>query len=186
MNRARLSPQVIRRRRIALLVVVALLGWGVWAGVSAVAGLFTGGKPKAQVAACASGVVSVTAFAGDGQKHMDVFDANTKPLIWFTIVNNGKAACTFNTGAAVQFFRIKSADQVIWTSEQCDRKGLKDDQKLLKPGKPLTSPAGQWMRVYSSGGGCGEGQAPALPGNYNLVAEVNKVVSTNFEGFELK
>jgi hypothetical protein len=186
MNRARLSPQVIRRRRIALLVVVALIGWGVWAGIAAIASLFPGAKPKVQAAACAAGVVSVTAYAGDGQKHMDVFDANTKPLIWFSIVNNGKVACTFNTGAAVQFFRIKSADQVIWTSEQCDRKGLKDDQTLLKPGVPQNSPAGQWMRVYSSGGGCGDGQAPALPGSYNLVAEVNKVVSGNLETFELQ
>jgi hypothetical protein len=186
MNRSRLSPQVIRRRRIALLLVVALLGWGIWAGVSAVVGMFTGGKANAQVTACAPGVVSVTAYAGDGVKHLDVFDANTNPMIWFSIVNNGKVSCTFNTGAAVQFFRIKTGDQVVWTSEQCDRKGLKDDQTELKPGKPMNSPAGEWKRVYSSGGGCGEGQAPALPGSYSLSAEVNKVVSGNLEIFELK
>lgn len=186
MNRRRPSPQVIRRRRIFGLVVLALMVWGIWAGVSALASLFTGGLKAASVSACSPGTVSVTAYAGDGEKHQDVFDANTKPYIWFSLVNNGKVDCTFNAGPAVQFFRIKNAEQVIWTSEQCDRTGLKDAEVVLKPLQPVTSPPGQWFKVYSSGGGCGEGQAPALPGSYSLSAEVNKVVSSNLEQFEIQ
>ncbi|MFM2385043.1 MAG: hypothetical protein RL166_917 [Actinomycetota bacterium] len=186
MNRYRPAPHIIRRRRIALLVVLALLVWGIWAGVSAVIGLFTGGSKTATVSACEAGVVSVTAYAGDGEKHQDTFPNGVKPYIWFTLVNNGKVACKFNAGPAVQFFRIKTGDQVIWTSEQCDRTGLKDAEVVLQPGKPQSSPPGQWFRVYSSGGGCGEGQAPAFVGTYTLTAEVNKVVSSNVETFELQ
>lgn len=186
MNRYRPAPHIIRRRRVALLVVLALLVWAAWAGVSAIAGLFSSGGKAANISACAPGVVSVTAVAGDGEKHQDVFLNGVKPYIWFTLVNNGKVACKFNAGPAVQFFRIKTGDQVIWTSEQCDRTGLKDGEVVLKPGKPLDSPKGQWFRVYSSGGGCGEGQAPAFVGTYTLSAEVNKVVSSNVETFELQ
>lgn len=186
MNRRSPAPHIIRRRRIALLVVLALLVWGIWAGISAIAGMFPSGAKATQISACAPGVVSVAAVAGDGEKHQDVFPNGVKPYIWFTLVNNGKVSCKFNAGPAVQFFRIKTGEQVIWTSEQCDRKGLKDAEVVLKPGKPQSSPPGQWFRVYSSGGGCGEGQAPAFVGTYTLTAEVNKIVSTNFESFELQ
>lgn len=188
MNRYRPAPHIIRRRRVALLVVLALLTWGIWSGVSAIAGLFAGGgKKTAEISACAPGVVSVTAVAGDGEKHQDAFLNNVKPYIWFTLVNNGKVACKFNAAPATQFFRIKTGDQVIWTSEQCDRKGLAENAEIvLKPGKPESSPPSQWFRVYSSGGGCGEGQAPAFVGTYTLQAEVNKVVSGNYETFELQ
>lgn len=171
---------------MALLVVLALLVWGIWAGVSAIASVFSGGNKTANIAACQNGVVSVTAYAGDGKKHVDVFPNGVKPYIWFSLVNNGKVACKFNAGPAVQFFRIMTGEQVIWTSEQCDRTGLKDQEVVLKPGVPQSSPPGQWFRVYSSGGGCGEGQAPALVGTYTLTAEVNKVVSSNYETFELQ
>jgi hypothetical protein len=186
MNRRRPAPHIIRRRRTALLVVVAFLVWGVWSGVSAIAGMFSGNSKTANLAECASGVVSVMAYAGDGNTHQDTFDSNTKPFIWFSLVNNGKVPCKFNAGPAVQFFRIKSANQIIWTSEQCDRKGLGNSEVTLKPGKPVTSPPGQWFKVYSSNGGCGEGQAPALPGTYTLTAEVNKVLSSNLETFSLQ
>lgn len=188
MNRYRPAPHIIRRRRVALLVVLALLIWAIWAGVSAVASLFAGGgKQTPSISACAPGVVSVTAVAGDGEKHQDAFLNNVKPYIWFTLVNNGKVACKFNAAPATQFFRIKTGDQVIWTSEQCDRKGLAENAEIvLKPGKPESSPPSQWFRVYSSGGGCGEGQAPAFVGTYTLQAEVNKVVSGNYETFELQ
>mgnify|MGYP000039874040 FL=1 len=187
MNRYRPAPHIIRRRRIALLVVLALLAWGIWAGVSAIAGLFGGAKKAAEISACAPGVVSVTAFAGDGEKHQDAFPNGVKPYIWFSLVNNGKVSCKFNAAPATQYFRIKTGEQVIWTSEQCDRAGLKDNDEIeLKPGKPKSSPPSQWFRVYSSDGGCGEGQAPAFVGTYSLSVEVNKVVSSNDETFELQ
>lgn len=187
MNRRRPAPHIIRRRRIALLVIVVLLIWGIWAGVSAVIGLFTGGAKKADIAACGPGVVSVTATIGDGEKHQDVFDANSKTYVWFTLLNNGKVACKFNAAAGVQFFRIKNAEQVIWSSEQCDRKDLDmEAETILQPGKPAKSRPSEWRKVYSSGGGCGDGQAPALAGDYSLSVEVNKVVSGNYEAFTLQ
>lgn len=185
MNRA-LPPHIIRRRRIAGLVILALIVWLVWSAVAFVIGLFHPGNKAANVSACAPGTVAVTAFAGDGMNHVADFPNGQKPLIWFSVVNTGKVACSFNTGAAVQFYRIKSADQVIWDSKQCNRAGLGNQDTVLKPGKPIASPAGEWFRVYSSNAGCGEGQAPAAAGAYSLIAEVNGVVSANYEQFTIE
>lgn len=186
MNRA-LPPHIIRRRRIAGLVILGLLVWAIWALISFVIGLFfPSGSKAVNVSECQAGTVSITAFAGDGKNHVASFAAGEKPLLWFTITNNGKQACKFNAGPAVQFFRIKNSEQVVWDSKQCDRTGLGNQEIVLKPGKPVNSPAGTWMRVYSSNAGCGEGQAPAMPGTYSLVAEVNGIVSANYEEFTIQ
>jgi len=185
-NQRATQAQIYRRRRIILLAFVALIGYLIYLAVAAIGAMFTPKPVVATSSNCKPGVVSVTAFAGDGTDHLTVFDAKTNPLVWFSVVNTGKKACTFNVGPAVQFFTIKSGDQLIWTSKQCNRVGLTDQQMVLQPNKAKLSPPSEWLRVYSSGGGCGKGQAPALPGSYTLSVEVNKVMSSNYEQFEIQ
>ena len=180
--------QVIRRRRIAGLIVVALILWGIYAGASALIGMVFGGGSRnaTNVATCKPGTVAVTAYAGDGVSSVSKFDATTNPLIWFEITNTGKTSCSFNVGPKVQFYTIQSGGQTVWTSKQCNRSGLSDQVMVLKPGIPKKPVASEWLRVYSSGGGCGAGQLAAGPGTYTLTAEVNKVLSGNSETFELQ
>lgn len=188
MNQPPTWEQIVRRRRILALIVLAILVSVIWGGVNFVGQLFGGSSSGTPLAAgaCAPGTVSVTVHIGDGKTDVSNFDSNTKAYMWFALTNNGKTACSFNAGPAVQFFTIKSGEEVIWTSEQCDRTGLTNQDITLTPGKEEVGPASEWKKVYSSGGGCGEGQASALSGSYTISANVNSVLSSNYVQFQLQ
>ena len=182
-------PHVIRRRRIAGLVVLALLISLLWWGVSALVGFVTSLVKPAEVVKttdCAPGTVVVEAFIGDGENRQSDFDLRTKPQLWFTVTNTGKIACNFNAGPKAQVYKIKFGQEVIWTNEQCDRSGLKDGIITLTPGKPEKAIPSPWLKVYSTPEGCGEGQAAAFPGIYSFSVKVNNVDSRNSEVFTLQ
>jgi hypothetical protein len=187
-TRNRVSPEVYRRRRIIVLAIVALLLWGVIAGVSAVVGwvgsIFNptpSSSPSQTVAEgqpCATGDVQIVANVGNADGgDIESFATGQNPYLWFKITNIGTVSCTFDAGPAVQFFEIKSGSDLIWDSHNCDRTGLQSQVLTLKPGEPQASPPVAWLRVRSSSSGCGEGQTPVDPGAYTLVAEVNGVLS---------
>lgn len=187
--RQRTPPHILRRRRIFALVVLALVIWLIWSGVAALIGMISGtpaNKASKEIANCQPGAVSVTAFVGDGINHQTVFDSKTQPLLWFTLVNNGKVACYFNAGSKVQTYTIKAGEETIWTNDQCDRSADTNQKILLKPGKVEKANASPWYRVYSNAGGCGEGQVAALPGIYTFTVEVDGVINSNAENFTLK
>lgn len=186
---SRPSPQVLRRRRVGGLAVLAVLGWLVYSGVVALIGIVdppSQSATKAKTTDCLGGVVSVNAYVGDGEKRVSEFNTNTKPELWFDLTNNGKVTCYFNAGPKVQFYTIKVGEEMIWTNEQCDRAGLKDQRVTLKPGKALKAFSSPWYRVYSSDSGCGEGQIGALPGTYSFSVKVNQVTSMNSEIFTIQ
>jgi hypothetical protein len=186
---ARVPPHIMRRRRIAGLVVLTLLVSLLWWGITSITALFTPAKPTAAgdqpITECASGVVTVTALVGDGENRISQFDATTKPELWFTLTNNGKVDCEFNAGPKVQFYTIRIGEEIIWTNEQCDRIDLKDQVVTLSPGVATKSVPSPWLRVYSSNEGCGEGQPIALPGIYSFEVKVNGIKSANAEQFSL-
>lgn len=177
--------QIIRRRRAAALVILALLGWLIFSLVSCstgnsanIAGV-TGAK-------CAPGAVTVTSHIGDGQTDLTEFAADVNPLVWVSVKNVGKVACTFDAGPAVTFFTFKSGEEVIWASEKCDRTGLQNQEVTLQPGEEKSQAPWEWKKVYSSVGTCGEGEVAALPGSYTLSTEVNGVLSENYLQFQLQ
>lgn len=180
------SPLVFLIRRIFVLGVLALLIWGVIAIFGAIGNMFNQ-KPStlADGQECAPGTVSVAAVIGDGKTEVLSFEAGVNPMLSFTLTNTGTTTCKFNGGPRVTFFTIKSGDEQIWTSRQCDRTGLVDKWVTLAPNQTLRWPANSWYRVHSSESGCGEGQDPVLPGAYALTAEVNGVISGNYEQFLL-
>lgn len=176
------------RRLIALGLLVAII-WGVIAGVGALIGfvgsLFSPSTTITAGAPCAPGTVSVTAIVGDAAGEKLSFESAERPQLWFRITNNGTVACKFNAGARVQFFKITSGDELIWTSRDCPRAGLDDLEVTLKPGESKESGKNDWYRVRSSSSGCGDGQVPVDAGAYKLYAEVNGVLSDNLEQFLL-
>lgn len=198
------SPSVYRRRRIAALLVIAVLiglGWagvnaiGSWLGASSVpeelplpegvnesSVIVESGQP------CPPGTVSVMAQVGDSAGALsNRFNSEQVPHIWFTLTNTNSVDCTFNAGAKVQFFTIKSGDEQIWTSRQCDREPLTDSEIVLVAGQTITSPVSGWDKVYSSPTGCGPEQQPVTTGgaSYHLEAEVNGELSNNDQQFVL-
>lgn len=182
------APYVFALRRLIALVLVGLILWGIFSAIGSFFAGF-GAKPSATETPgqeCAPGTVSVTAVVGDGKTERLSFDAGVNPWLWFTVTNTGTVTCKFNAGPRVTFFTIKSADEVIWKSEDCKREGLVDHWLTLKPNSTFSWDAGVWYRVHSSNTtGCGKGSKPVDPGAYSLTAVVNGVISNNYEQFLL-
>jgi hypothetical protein len=184
--------------------VLAVIVGLVWAGVNAV-GSWLGASPAPEPTPlpeglnessvvveagepCPPGTVSVMAQVGDSQGAlMNRFSADQTPHIWFTLTNTNSVDCTFNVGAKVQYFTIKSGDQQIWTSRQCDREELTDSELVLKAGQTITSPVQPWEKVASSSTGCGPEQEAVVTGgaSYHVEAEVNGELSNNDQQFVL-
>ena len=199
-----LSPAVYRRRRIASALVLAVLVGLIWAGVNAAGSWFAASPAPEEVALpegvnessvvvesgqpCPPGTVSVMAQVGDSAGVlMNRFSADQTPHIWFILTNTNSVDCTFNAGAKLQYFTIKSGDQQIWTSRQCSREGLTDTEMLLTAGQTIASPVQAWEKVVSTPGGCGPEQEPVVTGgaSYHLEAEVNGELSSNDQQFVL-
>lgn len=199
-----LSPAVYRRRRIGALIALAILVSLIWGGVNAV-GFWLGAtstpqptpspsaSPESNVVVesgqpCPPGTVTVMAQVGDSTGTLlNRFSADQTPHIWFTLTNTNSVDCTFNAGAKVQYFTIKSGDQQIWTSRQCDRESLTDSQISLTAGQTITSPPSPWEKVFSSPTGCGPEEAAVTTGgaSYHVEAEVNGELSSNDQQFVL-
>lgn len=125
-------------------------------------------------------MVQITAGIGDDSYNSTAaVAAGVNPFLWFNMTNNSKVACTFDAGSLVSFYQIKSGDQVIWDSKQCDRSADVSAVGILQPGQSVNSPSSTWLRVFSSVTGCSTGQQPAVAGGatYQLKATVNGVES---------
>jgi hypothetical protein len=200
----RLPKEVYRRRRIAALIVLAVIIGLLWAGVSAISGLFSQGESNGDLnlpegisesnvvveagEECPPGTVFVEAVVGNSEgKNVMSFAPEQTPHIWFTLTNTNAVDCTFNAGPKVQFFNITSGDQLIWTSKQCDRRNLEDQLIVLKAGETLPSSPLPWEKVFSSESGCGADEAPVVTGgaSYHLKVEVNGELSGNTQQFIL-
>jgi hypothetical protein len=200
----KVSPQVYRRRRIAALVALLVAIALIWSGVSAVIGALTGGNttptPMASASApesnveveagqeCPPGTVFVEALVGnESGESMMSFKSSETPYIWFSLTNTNNVDCTFNAGSSVQFFNITSGEQLIWTSEMCDRSELTDGNVVLVAGETISSPPQPWEKVFSSESGCGADQEPVVTGgaSYHLKVEVNGELSKNSVQFVL-
>jgi hypothetical protein len=184
--------------------VLAVLVGLIWAGVNAV-GSWLGAsstpeptplpeglnESSVEVEAgqpCPPGTVSVMAQVGDSAGAlMNRFGADESPNIWFTLTNTNPVDCTFNAGNKVQYFTIKSGDQQIWTSRQCDREGLTDSELVLKAGQTISGQVSAWEKVVSSPTGCGSDQELVTTNgaSYHLEVEVNGELSNNDQQFVL-
>lgn len=199
----RLPPEVYTRRRIAVLVILVLLIALIWAGITAIAAWLTPGSndqmqlPEGMSESsvvvesgepCPVGTIVVEAVVGNSEGDSQLaFASDQTPHIWFTLTNTNSVDCTFNAGAKVQFFKITSGDQLIWTSKQCDRKDLEDTLVMLASSETIASPPQPWEKVFSSESGCGVEQSPVITGgaSYFLDVEVNGELSTNSVQFVL-
>lgn len=199
----RLPPEVYRRRRIAVAMVLALIVGLVWAGVSAVSSWLGGsntdtlqlpdGMAESSVVVesgelCPPGTVTVEAQVGNSSgENQTSFGPDETPYIWFTLTNTNSVDCTFNAGAKVQYFTIQSGDQDIWSSAQCSREGLEDSNIVLPAGETMASQPSAWEKVFSSDSGCGADQSPVITGgaSYHLKVEVSGEMSGNDQQFVL-
>lgn len=178
-------------RRLILLGILSLIIWGLVALVGAIGSALFGGSSSANGATipdnekCALGTISVTALVTDGSAEQAQFDQGMNPHLGFKISNNGSTACKWDVGTLMQKFSIKSGEEIIWNNQDCDRSNDESKVISLKPGETVASNTSStdWLRVYSSETGCGEGQMPVAGGGalYKLTVTIAGVISPETE-----
>lgn len=193
------QQQIIRRRRglalAALALIAVLVTWAIQAtgtqtdsaAVVTEASTDSAAVTTTEPTECGAGLVKLEAFIGIAGETRNSFKSDEQPELWYQITNTGIQECLFNIGARATFFTITSGDQTYWSSKDCDRTGLDDAVVTLAPNQSLKSQSSPWLKVRSSGTGCGEGQdlVPTGGASYHLKAEVNGVISENTQQFLL-
>lgn len=127
--------------------------------------------------------IALQVFVGDGSSPKSSFAADQNPRLWFNITNTSQKPCYFNVGSKVQFFKITSGSETIWTSADCDRSSDTNSRIILEPGILKMSPVGEWYKVRSSQTGCGADQKPVVTGgaSYHITVSVNDVQSNDVQ-----
>lgn len=133
-------------------------------------------------AACADGVVGVTAITDAGD-----YLAGQNPLLSLSITNTGTTACTFSAGSDVQEYVITSGEERIWSSKDCQSAPVADS-RVLEPGVALTTTPFAWDRTRSSVDTCDATNRPQVTAggaSYHLAVTVNGVASAKTQQFLL-
>ena len=189
--------QIVRRRRLLALAVLAVAVWLLVAAISGIANLFSGGgsaapAPSASASyapateACAPGSVVVTAHVGTADRvDQGSFAAGVKPYLWYTIMNTSSAACKFEFVAATTTLTITSGpSDTIWKFSDCpDFKAAEDQVFDLVPNAAVPTNPIPWDRVRSTAttGCAAAGNVAAAPGAYHLVATVSNIHSEDLQ-----
>ncbi|MEZ2372870.1 hypothetical protein [Arthrobacter sp. RCC_34] len=151
-TRRKVSPAVYRRRRVvvlgALIVVLALVAWGVFGLMSlmkgpagpavaatgtetpAVTPPATSASPSAPATpVCDEGRIKVTATTDK-----KTYGPKENPVLTLKVTNEGAVACPINIGTSQMEFLISSGQDRIFNSRDCMDKP-NDLKKTLAPGK---------------------------------------------------
>lgn len=190
------QEQIFRRRRVAALVILALIITLIWGLPQLFAN--SGGnestpgssptQPAGDLAECAPGTVMVSSYVGTADETQQSFGADETPYFWYEIVNIGEESCKFNVGAQATFFSVTSGETLIWTSKQCSRAGLTELWTELKPKALLASEKSPWDKVWSSDTGCSADTERAVTtdgASYYIKVEVAGQISENSQQFLL-
>ncbi len=100
------------------------------------------------VVACAATQVVVTPVTDAAS-----YPADQEPLLSFTLLNTGAAACSLEAGSDVQEFLIVSGSDRIWASTDCQEPGV-PAPLVLEPGVEAESTAFAWSRTRSTPDDC--------------------------------
>ncbi len=96
------------------------------------------------VVACTAAQVVVTPVTDASS-----YPAGEEPLLSFTLLNTGAAACAMEAGSDVQEFLIVSGNDRIWASTDCQEPGVAAPL-VLEPGVEAESSPFAWSRTRST------------------------------------
>lgn len=140
------------------------------------------GSTNGPLHACATSSVQVTAVTDK-----DVYKADEKPLLSFTIENTGTADCSFKVGTDVQKYVITSGTETIWKSTDCQTDAAATTV-TLKAGTPVSSTPFPWNRTRSSTTTCKSTNLPPVTAggaSYHLSVTVDTATSAKTKQFVL-
>lgn len=201
------EPQVYWRRRVvalvALLVVVALVVWGVSSAIGALRGgdepVADGGgtaqqpvtdpaadaqpspDPSAATGETAPAEGEVPACAAPGLVVAPTVDATSYALgstakVGMTITNTGTAACTMDAGSAALELLVVSGSDRIWSSDDCQT-DAQSRPTTVEPGDAgVLASSVEWTLVRSAAG-CAQGLPELKAGTYQLTARAGEITS---------
>lgn len=186
----RVSPKVLRRRRIVAVVIALLVIGGLIAAGISIANLLgaaakndagtdpgasstvvpkDGAKPgTAPSAVCDEAGIKVTAAV-----NKDSFAAEETPILTLRVTNSGKAPCDINVGTSQMEYEITSGEDIIYNSKNCQLDPT-DLVKNLAPG--ASESANMVWKVKRNAPDCAAVvSAPGRGGaTYTLVATLGK------------
>jgi hypothetical protein len=202
------SAAVYRRRRIvvgvAALVVLALLVWGIVAGVRAVAGLFHHDEPKSAATSAdagknsgsskgtkktdkpkSAGTPSPAGANPDGScpagaititaaTDKQTYGANEKPILIMKLKNKLDDPCKLDVGTKQQAFLITSGSDRIFSTRDCQTGGASTKLEM-EPGKEETARF-TWDRTRSQAK-CEPISVKPQAGTYTLKVTLGKASS---------
>lgn len=192
------SPAVYRRRRIvvftALIVVLALIIWGVWAliagiarGAEAPASSPSASAPSASGSAVSDAPTDAAAppaseaaspapsAAGTGEcsaanvtvtavTDQTTYAADQNPQLSISLTNTSNADCTMNVGTSAQSFIITSGADTWWRSTDC-QSAPSDQVVTIAAGQTVKSATPiTWDRTRSSVDTCQDANRAKAPG----------------------
>jgi len=197
----RLPAAVYRRRRIvvglaalAVVVIIALLIWGVASGAG------SGSDPgKSPAASDTPDPTDTESPDADGSTPCDAdaitlvavtdkteYQAGENPLISMTITNSGTTACTYNVGTDAQLYSIVSGEDPIWNSRDCQTDAA-PQELVLEPGVATPTTPFAWDRTRSSADTCESDRPQVTAGGatYRLSVELGDAKSAEDTPFLL-
>ncbi|WP_460800786.1 hypothetical protein [Microbacterium sp. GXF6406] len=193
------SSAVYRRRRIvfftAVLVVIAIIGAGIWALVAQPwkdAGSDAGPAPSPSAsetttqtespsaepsptetqgaAPCQAGSITVEAVTD-----AESYEAGALPQLSIRLTNTGAADCTIDVGSATQSFTVTSGEDVWWRSTDC-QENPSSMVVTLTAGQSVSSATPvEWDRTRSDVGTCDQenrSRAPAGGASYHVAVSI--------------
>lgn len=215
-RRRRPSPAVYRRRRlVAVLLALAVIGLVVWLVVAPpwrgtptvepTSSSTPTSTPDASTpapspsAAEPSEAPSPAPEAGpaecspadirvDALTDLAEYPQGQNPQLSIRLTNAGAADCTMNVGTSAQSFTITSGSDVWWRSTDCQTEPS-DMEVVLTAGQEVTSSAPlTWDRTRSSVDTC-DGERPFAPGGgstYHLSVAIGGIPSAGTASFILQ
>ncbi|SJM54397.1 hypothetical protein CZ771_07075 [Actinomycetales bacterium JB111] len=176
---------------VALLLVLALIIWGVWAAVGAIFGGSddeeddpTPTESSTESASETSSDDATTAQVAPGGDPVDCVTedlevsmepsgryAGTPVTFAISVTNTGQLDCLVDAGLSQMVVTVSSGNDAVWSSAHC----APDDSRMLLLGPDGSSDSEvEWPGTRSSEG-CPEDAAPVTPGTYRAAITVDGV-----------
>ncbi|MGQ0465161.1 MAG: hypothetical protein ACT4QG_07535 [Sporichthyaceae bacterium] len=118
---------------------------------------------KARIAKASKSICAIDALQVTLRTDHRVYKKGEKPQLFLAVKNVSDLPCRVDLGSGALSFTIKSGNDRIWSSDDCQPKGTKDI-RLLKPGQALEARS-VWNGTRSAPG-CPKGTPKAAPGTY--------------------
>lgn len=136
----------------------------------------TSAPPADPSAACAPGVIDVTAATDKS-----LYAAGESPQLTLTVTNKGAVACTINVSPSEQEFLITSGQELYWNSHDCVTETTDVPIVLAANESKTTNPPLVWNRVRSAAGVCSGAAVPGGGASYHLNINLGDLKSNDVQ-----